>query len=126
MARNLSWGAVVNALACACLALLAGLHGACAEGVGEFYRGKTIELEVGTGAGGGYDANARLVARHLGRFIPGNPTIIVSNLPGGGGIPLVVDGKLVGAVGVAGSNQDELFAQAGITAWEKVRGGLRK
>ena len=44
----------------------------------------------------------------------------------GGGIPLVVDGKLVGAVGVAGSNQDELFAQAGITAWEKVRGGLRK
>jgi len=44
----------------------------------------------------------------------------------GGGIPLVVDGKLVGAVGVAGSNQDELFAQAGITAWEKVRGDLRK
>jgi uncharacterized protein GlcG (DUF336 family) len=44
----------------------------------------------------------------------------------GGGIPLVVDGKLVGAVGVAGSNQDELFAQAGVTAWEKVRGDLRK
>ena len=86
MARNLSWGAVVNALACACLALLAGLHGAGAEGVGEFYRGKTIELDVGTGAGGGYDANARLVARHLGRFISGNPTIIVNNLPGGGGI----------------------------------------
>jgi glc operon protein GlcG len=44
----------------------------------------------------------------------------------GGGIPLVVDGKLVGAVGVAGSNQDELFAQAGVTAWEKVRADLRK
>jgi glc operon protein GlcG len=44
----------------------------------------------------------------------------------GGGIPLVVDGKLVGAVGVAGSNQDDLFAQAGITAWEKVRTDLRK
>jgi glc operon protein GlcG len=44
----------------------------------------------------------------------------------GGGIPLVVDGKLVGAVGVAGSNQDDLFAQAGITAWEKVRADLRK
>jgi uncharacterized protein GlcG (DUF336 family) len=44
----------------------------------------------------------------------------------GGGIPLVVDGKLVGAVGVAGSNQDDLFAQGGITAWEKVRADLRK
>jgi uncharacterized protein GlcG (DUF336 family) len=44
----------------------------------------------------------------------------------GGGIPLVVDGKLVGAVGIAGTNQDELFAQAGIAAWEKVRASLRK
>jgi glc operon protein GlcG len=44
----------------------------------------------------------------------------------GGGIPLVVDGKLVGAVGVAGSNQDDLYAQAGIAAWEKVRTDLRK
>jgi uncharacterized protein GlcG (DUF336 family) len=44
----------------------------------------------------------------------------------GGGIPLVVDGKLVGAVGIAGTNQDELFAQAGIAAWEKVRADLRK
>lgn len=44
----------------------------------------------------------------------------------GGGIPLVVDGKLVGAVGVAGTNQDDLFAQAGIAAWEKVRASLRK
>jgi glc operon protein GlcG len=44
----------------------------------------------------------------------------------GGGVPLVVDGKLVGAVGVAGSNQDELFANAGVAAWEKVRAELRK
>jgi glc operon protein GlcG len=44
----------------------------------------------------------------------------------GGGIPLVVDGKLVGAVGIAGTNQDELFAQAGIAAWEKARADLRK
>ena len=36
--------------------------------------------------GGGYDANARLVARHLGRHLPGNPTIVINNLPGGGGI----------------------------------------
>jgi uncharacterized protein GlcG (DUF336 family) len=44
----------------------------------------------------------------------------------GGGIPLVADGKLVGAVGIAGTNQDDLFAEAGIAAWEKVRGSLRK
>ena len=43
-----------------------------------------------------------------------------------GGFPLVVDGKLAGAVGVAGSNMDELYAQAGITAWEKERARLRK
>lgn len=44
----------------------------------------------------------------------------------GGGIPLVADGKLVGAVGVAGTNQDELYAQAGIMAWEKMRADLKK
>jgi glc operon protein GlcG len=44
----------------------------------------------------------------------------------GGGVPLVVDGKLVGAVGVAGSNQDEPAAKAGIAAWEKVRPSLRR
>jgi glc operon protein GlcG len=44
----------------------------------------------------------------------------------GGGVPLSVDGKLVGAVGVAGSNQDEAAARAGIAAWENVRANLRK
>ena len=71
-----------------CLVLIPAiaLSSARAETPAEFYRGKTLEITVGTGAGGGYDANARLVARHLGRFIPGNPKIIVSNVPGGGGI----------------------------------------
>src|SRR4051794_36734193 len=68
------------------LFLSAATIGAQAETPAEFYRGKTIEITVGTGAGGGYDANARLVARHLGRFIPGNPKVVVSNVPGGGGI----------------------------------------
>lgn len=44
----------------------------------------------------------------------------------GGGMPLVVDGKLVGGVGIAGTNQDDTFAEAGIAAWEKVRASLRK
>src|ERR1700692_4215818 len=68
-------------------AFSAGLCGpVLADPVADFYRGRTIEIDVGTGAGGGYDANARLVARHLGRLLPGKPTIIVNNLPGGGGI----------------------------------------
>jgi tripartite-type tricarboxylate transporter receptor subunit TctC len=57
-----------------------------ADSAGDFYRGRTIEIDVGTGVGGGYDANARLVARHLARFLPGNPTIVVNNVPGGGGL----------------------------------------
>ena len=74
------------------LALAAGLMAAAfpvaarADDVSDFYRGRTIEILVGAGAGGGYDLNARLLARHLGRFIPGNPAVIVNNMPGGGGI----------------------------------------
>ena len=48
-------------------------------------QGKTITLYVGVGAGGGYDAYGRLLARFMSKHIPGNPTIIVSNMPGGGG-----------------------------------------
>jgi tripartite-type tricarboxylate transporter receptor subunit TctC len=48
----------------------------------DFYGGKTINLIVGYSAGGGYDQYARLLARHLGRYIPGQPTIVVHNMPG--------------------------------------------
>ena len=58
---------------------------ASAQAPAEFYRGKTIELNVGYTPGGGYDAYARLVSRHLGEFIPGKPQIVVKNVPGGGG-----------------------------------------
>src|SRR5262249_45143522 len=54
----------------------------------EFYRGKTIEIDIGTSVGGGYDAYARMLARHLGRYIPGNPTVVAKNMEGGGGIRL--------------------------------------
>jgi tripartite-type tricarboxylate transporter receptor subunit TctC len=47
-----------------------------------FYRGKTVTIVVGYSAGGGYDQYARLVARHLGRHIPGQPNVIVQNMPG--------------------------------------------
>jgi len=57
-----------------------------AQSVAEFYSGKQITLIVGASAGGGYDTQARLVARHLGKHIPGNPSIIVQNMPGAGSL----------------------------------------
>jgi tripartite-type tricarboxylate transporter receptor subunit TctC len=53
---------------------------------GPFYSGKTVSIVVGSGAGGGFDTTARLVSRHIGRHIPGAPTVIVQNMPGGGGL----------------------------------------
>jgi tripartite-type tricarboxylate transporter receptor subunit TctC len=61
---------------------------AAAQGAADFYRGRQITLMVGSSPGGGYDAIARLVARHLGRLIPGNPGVIVQNTPGGGSIAM--------------------------------------
>ena len=49
-----------------------------------FYEGKTIRIVVGFSAGGGFDTYSRTIARHMGRFIPGNPTITVDNMPGAG------------------------------------------
>jgi tripartite-type tricarboxylate transporter receptor subunit TctC len=51
-----------------------------------FYEGKTIRVVVALGTGGGYDGYARLLSRHLGKHLPGNPTIVVQNMPGAGGI----------------------------------------
>ena len=51
-----------------------------------FYEGKTIRIIVGYSPGGGYDAYSRLIARHLGKHIPGNPTVIVENMPGAGSL----------------------------------------
>lgn len=55
----------------------------------DFFRGKEIKVIVGTGAGGGYDAYARLVTRHLGRHIPGDPSFVVQHMPGASGIKAV-------------------------------------
>jgi tripartite-type tricarboxylate transporter receptor subunit TctC len=51
-----------------------------------FYRRNTVSIVVGSGVGGGFDTTARLVARHIGRHIPGTPTVIVVNMPGAGGL----------------------------------------
>jgi len=59
---------------------------AAADEVAAFYKGKRLKMIVGSGAGGGYDTYGRLVARHIGKHIPGNPTMIVQNLTGAAGL----------------------------------------
>ena len=57
-----------------------------AQSVEQFYKGRSVTMLVGTAPGGINDISARLVAKHLGRFIPGNPAIVVQNNPGAGGL----------------------------------------
>lgn len=74
----------LNALCAVVCVALAG--SARADDVADFYRGKQVQIVVGYGAGGGYDLYARLLARHFGEFIPGNPTVMVQNMPGAGSL----------------------------------------
>src|ERR1041385_7380903 len=57
-----------------------------ADPVEDFYRAKTVTILVGFTAGGGYDLYARLLGRHLGKHIPGNPSVVVQNMPGAGSL----------------------------------------
>ncbi|HEY7301182.1 MAG TPA: tripartite tricarboxylate transporter substrate-binding protein [Xanthobacteraceae bacterium] len=72
----------------AILGLIAALAAAqaSAEDVADFYKRQRISLIVGNGTGGGYDVYARVLARYMGNHIPGNPSIIVQNMPGAGGL----------------------------------------
>jgi tripartite-type tricarboxylate transporter receptor subunit TctC len=73
-------GALVLALALLCPGAASG------QSVADFYAGKQINLIVGATPGGGYDTQARLVARHWGKHIPGNPVIVVQNMPAAGSL----------------------------------------
>ena len=73
-------------LAAAKLAIATGPARAENATPAEFYKGKTVTLITSTGVGGTYDVVARMVARYMPRYIPGNPTIIVQNMPGGGNV----------------------------------------
>lgn len=73
---------MMTAIASMWLASLAMPTSAWSQDAANFYKGKTVTIVVGFSAGGGFDALARLVARHLGGHIPGKPTVIVSNMPG--------------------------------------------
>src|SRR5215213_9283529 len=66
------------------MAILGATLSAAPVEAADYYAGKTIEFVVGGDSGGGYDIYARAVARHMNRHIPGNPTIVVKNMPGAG------------------------------------------
>ena len=71
----------------AALGALCGAAGASGRALaGEFYRGKTVIVIVGFAPGGGVDTTARVVAKHLVRFIPGEPSVIVQNMECAGGV----------------------------------------
>jgi tripartite-type tricarboxylate transporter receptor subunit TctC len=78
-------GALVRAVA---LLTFSPMAQAQAQDPAAFYKGKSIDLYIGYSAGGGYDVYARALARHMGRFIPGNPTIVPKNMPGAGSLVL--------------------------------------
>jgi len=100
MVRSALVGALSAVVALACAQV------AQAQSVAQFYKGKTINIVVGSDVGGGYDLTARTVARHLARHIPGEPAIIVQNRPGAGSIIASnyvyeiapKDGTVIGAV----------------------------
>lgn len=70
----------------AILAIAIASDAARADAIEDFYRGKSISLYIPSNTGGGYDTYGRLIGRHIGRYIPGNPTIVPRNVPGAGGV----------------------------------------
>src|SRR5262249_47710766 len=89
----------------------------------DFYKGKSISLVIATATGGGYDTYARLVARHLGRHIPGQPIIVPQNMPGAAGIRAAnylyaaapKDGTAIGMLDQA-TYLDQVLGTPGLTA----------
>src|SRR3954470_1173215 len=81
--RDVFGGAVA-----AMFALAMPIQAAAAQSVEEFYKGKTLQINVGFGVGASYDTYARVLAEHIGRNIPGNPKTIVMNMEGAGSLRL--------------------------------------
>src|SRR5262245_45782494 len=77
----------VRGLAVAGLVCLSG-SAVLAQTPAEFFRGKTIDLYIAYSAGGAYDLYARMISRHIGKHIPGHPTIVPKNMEGAGGLRL--------------------------------------
>jgi tripartite-type tricarboxylate transporter receptor subunit TctC len=104
----------------ALLLLLASLAPGRADSVSDFYKGRNVDVYVGYSTGGGYDIYARMLARHMGRFIPGNPTLVTKNMEGAGSLRLANwlanagprDGSVFGTIG-RGTSFDPILGQPG-------------
>src|SRR5215510_10682947 len=100
------WLDLPRITACAIAAMAMTAPANAQDPVAQFYRGKQINLYIGTSPGGGYDTYARLLARRFGSYIPGNPTVIPQNMPGAGSNKLAgfmqsvapKDGTAIGAI----------------------------
>ena len=88
------------------LMMLGIVPASSADGVETFYRGKSLRMAIGYSSGGGYDAFARMLARFMGKHIPGEPTIVAQNMPGAGSLLATNwlynaaprDGTVIGAI----------------------------
>ena len=85
IARSFANGAIIGI---ALTVALAQIGAARAQNVADFYRGKSIDLDIGYSVGGGYDLYARLIAHRLGDHIPGHPTVVTKNMEGAGSLRL--------------------------------------
>src|SRR5262249_47587556 len=114
--RSIVWAAAVAFL-------VASSFSAPARADDDFYKGKAITFIVPTATGGGYDTYSRLIARHLGRHLPGQPTVVAQNMPGAGGIraanhlysAVPKDGTTIGMLDQA-TYLDQILGTAGVTA----------
>jgi tripartite-type tricarboxylate transporter receptor subunit TctC len=84
--RHLKFSSHSLAISLTALCLIVAPISVAAESVENFYQGKTINLVIGYPSGGAPDVYARLVTRHLGKYLPGSPSVIVRNMPGAGSI----------------------------------------
>src|SRR5260370_4316213 len=108
---------ILRATAAAIVLASAGVA-APTQNVADFYKGRNVELYIGYSVGGGYDLWARVLARHIGHHIPGNPTIVVKNMEGAGSLRLAnwlyrigpKDGSVFGIIG-RGTGFDPLLGQ---------------
>jgi tripartite-type tricarboxylate transporter receptor subunit TctC len=104
------------------IAVMAGLSAsaASAQSPADFYKGKNVDLYIGYSVGGGYDVYARILARYMGKHIPGNPTIVPKNMEGAGSLRLAnwlynvapKDGSAFGIIG-RGTGFDPLLEKKG-------------
>ena len=121
---------IVRIAAAAAVFAAIAVDQARADAVADFYKGKQVNVIVGYGPGGGYDVYTRLLLRHMPRYVPGNPTMVVQNMPGAGSLRAANflgnaasrDGLTLGVIGAPAAlepmfgNADAKFETGGF-AW---------